>query len=47
MMAGRNLLSTESIDAAYGTAVDRAVGRALETQADFRTEELTDGITRQ
>jgi hypothetical protein len=47
IMAGRNLLSTESIDAAYGTAVDRAVGRALETQADFRTEELTDGITRQ
>jgi hypothetical protein len=47
VMAGRNLLSTESIDAAYGTAVDRAVGKALDTQADFRIEELADNIVRQ
>lgn len=39
VMAGRNLLSTESIDAAYSTAVDRAVGRAMESQDHFRVEE--------
>jgi hypothetical protein len=35
VMAGRNLLSTESVQAAYATAVDRAVTRAIDTQNAF------------
>jgi hypothetical protein len=37
VMSGRNLLSTESVGAAYATAVDRAVNRAIETQNQFQT----------
>jgi hypothetical protein len=41
VMAGRNLLSTESVTAAYDAAVDRAVDRAVGSQNQFKQEEAT------